>query len=211
MKIFKSLFTKIKKDRNGCIHNYHSKFIPQKKLLVPELWAFELERENDKLKHTLKDMEKELKYLRGMSVQSNVWQLSKYDIDRLSFDIEDKGFEKITVCVILETRDSSEYEECFAGIWYGVKVIGESKGVETLLFEVTIEQTGDGCFISDFANKRRKNTLRFTEGVGNYIKSELERHIDRSGNRINVDLVVKDMTGLVYPKVDEQYRMILKV
>ena len=79
---------------------------------------------------------------------------------------------------------NDKLEECFVGIWYGIKVMDKEKEV----LKITIFVEGDSCFVSEFASERRKKNLLLCTLLTQYLKTALEVHRTLSPFIKNIEL-----------------------
>jgi hypothetical protein len=80
--------------------------------------------------------------------------------------------EKVTLVATVENTKIlyADLEECFAGFWYGVKVMDGEK----VFFEIPTLIEGDSCFVSEIASTRRKKNRFLMNVVAEYMKLGLE-------------------------------------
>ncbi|MEH7284910.1 hypothetical protein COJ92_22435 [Priestia megaterium] len=77
---------------------------------------------------------------------------------------------RIISAVEYEKKLNDKLEECFVGIWYGIKVMDKEKEV----LKITTLLEGDSCFVSEFASERRKKNLLLCTLLSQYLKTALE-------------------------------------
>lgn len=153
--------------------------------------CLELEDENEMLK------EKLMKYKESqiLSLYSAIIQLSNANFNNFIGAIEKNKISRIKIFSVME---NIEFHECFMSIWYGVKVYGyDTSNNEVELLIIPVEQIGDGCFISEFAVRRRLNLFNLTLSISNFIKSEIERQTLRYGESINIEMSEIRIEGLL--------------
>lgn len=82
---------------------------------------------------------------------------------------------------------SGEADEAFIQIQYGVEVsiVKEDESIQPMS-QFIISEMGDGGIVSDFAVRRRQNTVFLTKSIADYIKLEIERGHLRSSNKVVV-------------------------
>jgi hypothetical protein len=136
-------------------HSQFEKIIEEKRKLEEELFSYKLREREIELQ------EDKLRFGLGIYLDEYVFKMKEYLRRRQDVNL--------TLISAVEPTDELS-DECFAGFWYGVKVMDG----DTEILRIKTFLIGDGCFISEFAAKRRKSHLLLGTLLCQYLKYCIE-------------------------------------
>lgn len=138
-------------------NSYFEKVIEENKKLREEISQYKMREKEIKLK------EEKLSKLRlGDYLNEYVCKISEYLCSK----------KDVTLTLISAVEPTDEIDECFVGLWYGIKVM--DKDIEILRIPIFLD--GDACFVSELAAKRRRGNLLLTNLLSQYIKYYIDNN-----------------------------------